>query len=193
MHALFEQDCEVDACNEHVGTGGGQPHLHGDPFHSTDGTCLYGPANYTSDSAHPPLWGFSLDGYNIYGRHLSSSNEGYSTELDNCGGHSHGTYGYHYHSQVITTYTSIGAAGGVTTGTAYAVFPPGVFQCWRVLRPFCNVMRTTYSVVDRSSPSFSRCWRRRNHCRWAVRAHGRSAARVSRVCTKRGVRARETC
>jgi hypothetical protein len=72
------QDCEVDACNEHVGQGGGQPHLHGDPFHSTDGVCLYGPANYTSDSAHPPLWGFSLDGYNIYGRHLSANNEGYA-------------------------------------------------------------------------------------------------------------------
>ena len=58
--------------------GGGQPHLHGDPFHSTDGTCLYGPANlnYTSDSAHPPLWGFSLDGYNICGRHLNANNEG---------------------------------------------------------------------------------------------------------------------
>jgi hypothetical protein len=34
------QDCEVDACNEHIGGGGGQPHLHGDPFHSTDGVCL---------------------------------------------------------------------------------------------------------------------------------------------------------
>ena len=34
------QDCEVDACSEHVGQGGGQPHLHGDPFHSTDGICL---------------------------------------------------------------------------------------------------------------------------------------------------------
>jgi hypothetical protein len=95
----------------------------------------YGPANYTSDSAHPPLWGLSLDGYNIYGRHLSSTNEGYSTMLDNCGGHLHDTYGYHYHSQVIEAYTSSGAAKGVTTGTAYAVFPPGVFQCWRVPRP----------------------------------------------------------
>ena len=71
-------DCEIDACNEHVGQGGGQPHLHGDPFHSRDGVCLYGPANYTSDSAHPPQWGFSLDGYNIYGRHLSDNNEGYA-------------------------------------------------------------------------------------------------------------------
>ena len=112
--------------------GGGQPHLHGDPFHSTDGTCLYGPANYTSDSAHPPLWGFSLDGYNIYGRHLSANNEGYSMALDDCGGHTHGAYGYHYHSQVITAYASTGAQRGVTTGAAYAVFPPGVFKCWRV-------------------------------------------------------------
>jgi hypothetical protein len=56
------QDCEVDACNEHVGGGGGQPHLHGDPFHATDGVCLYGPGNYTSDWAHPPQIGWSLDG-----------------------------------------------------------------------------------------------------------------------------------
>jgi len=125
------QDCEVDACNEHVGQGGGQPHLHGDPFHSTDGTCLYGPANYTSDSAHPPLWGFSLDGYNIYGRHLSANNEGYSTALDDCGGHEHGAWGYHYHSQVITAYTSTGAQRGVVTGQPYAVYPPGVFKCWK--------------------------------------------------------------
>ena len=40
-------------------------------------TCdRYGPANYTSDSVHPPLWGFSLDGYSIYGRHLSVNNDG---------------------------------------------------------------------------------------------------------------------
>ncbi len=55
----------------------------------------------------------------------------YST-LDDCGGHSHGTYGYHYHSQVITAYTSTGAAKGVNSNTAYAVFPPGPFKFWRV-------------------------------------------------------------
>ncbi len=52
--------------------------------------------------------------------------------LDDCGGHTHGAYGYHYHSQVITAYASTGAQRGVTTGAAYAVFPPGVFKCWRV-------------------------------------------------------------
>ena len=125
------QDCEVDACNEHVGQGGGQPHLHGDPFHSTDGVCLYGPANYTSDSVHPPQWGFSLDGYNIYGRHINANNEGYSVALDDCGGHTHGTYGYHYHSQVITAYTTSAAQKGIAAGQAYAVHIPGVFKCWK--------------------------------------------------------------
>ena len=125
------QDCEVDACNEHVGQGGGQPHLHGDPFHSTDGVCLYGPANYTSTTVHPPQWGFSLDGYNIYGRHINANNEGYSVALDDCGGHTHGTYGYHYHSQVITAYTTSAAQKGIAAGQAYAVHIPGVFKCWK--------------------------------------------------------------
>ena len=67
------QDCEVDACNEHVGGGGGQPHLHGDPFHATDGVCLYGPGNYTSDWAHPPQIGWSLDGCAIFGPPIQCS------------------------------------------------------------------------------------------------------------------------
>ena len=28
----WQWKCEVDACNEHVGQGGGQPHFHGDSF-----------------------------------------------------------------------------------------------------------------------------------------------------------------
>ena len=59
------EKCEVDSCNEHVGQGGGPPHLHGDPFgDQTSTTCLYGPSNYTGGSkdAHPPLIGFSYDG-----------------------------------------------------------------------------------------------------------------------------------
>ena len=56
----------------------------------------------------------------------------YSTALDDCGGHSHGTYVYHYHSQVITAHATSASAKGITAGTSYAVFPPGVFKCWRV-------------------------------------------------------------
>ena len=54
--------CEVDSCNEHVGQGGGQPHLHGDPFHASDTMCHYGPANYTDGTdGHPPVIGFAYD------------------------------------------------------------------------------------------------------------------------------------
>ena len=94
--------CEVDSCNEHVGQGGGQPHLHGDPFHASDAKCHYGPANYTDGIAgHPPVIGFSYDGPSIYGRYLDSSAPGFSTGLDDCGGHEHDSYVYHYHTQVI--------------------------------------------------------------------------------------------
>ena len=31
------EKCEVDSCNEHIGQGGGWPHLHGDSY---DNTCL---------------------------------------------------------------------------------------------------------------------------------------------------------
>jgi hypothetical protein len=104
---LAPQKCEVDSCNEHVGGGGGQPHLHGDPF----GTfCLYSSLNYTSSTVHPPQIGWSLDGPSIYGRHLSTKNEGYSTPLDDCGGHVHTGYTYHYHAQVLTSTVDNGVA-----------------------------------------------------------------------------------
>jgi len=49
------EQCEVDSCNQHTGVGGGQPHLHGDPFGPS---CLYGVANYSSVTMHPPVIGF---------------------------------------------------------------------------------------------------------------------------------------
>ncbi len=97
--------CEVDSCNQHVGGGGGAAHLHGDPFGSW---CTYSEANYSSLDAHPPQIGWSLDGPSIYGRHLSTNAPGYNVALDDCGGHDHGTYGYHYHAQVYTEVTDSG-------------------------------------------------------------------------------------
>ena len=83
------QKCEVSSCNEHVGQGGGAAHYHGDPY-ADDWDCLYGQKNYTSIDAHPPLIGFSYDGYLIYGRYLSESAPGYNSPgLDDCGGHGH--------------------------------------------------------------------------------------------------------
>ena len=102
--AYTPENCEVDACNQHVGQGGGQPHTHGDPFGPT---CLYSRSNYVNTATcafdatvHPPQIGFSFDGFAIHGRHLSASAVGANAALDLCGGHEHGSFGYHYHAQI---------------------------------------------------------------------------------------------
>jgi hypothetical protein len=110
-----------------VGQGGGQPHLHGDPFGPS---CLYSAANYTSASAHPPQVGLSLDGYTIFGRYIDAASSGYSTKLDRCGGHTHDGLTYHYHTQVVSATTS-GSAYGVTAGQVYPATTTGPYQCWR--------------------------------------------------------------
>ena len=106
--------CNLDSCSEHIGQGGGQPHLHGDPFDNTNsGRCLYSAANYSSSAAHPPQLGWSNDGPLIFGRYLSTSAPGQTTALDNCGGHMHGDYPYHYHTQnVDVTTTEVGGGAG---------------------------------------------------------------------------------
>ena len=98
---------------------------HGDPFGSsaTNTTCLYSIKNYTSTLAHPPLIGYSMDGFPLYGRYLDSTAPGASTALDPCGGHTHsGVAGYHYHSQVVQISS--------TAGT-YLAYPAGPYQCWK--------------------------------------------------------------
>ena len=133
--AITLDSCEVDSCNEHVGQGGGQPHLHGDPFHASDTKCHYGPANYTDGiTGHPPVIGFSYDGPSIYGRYLASSAPGFSTGLDDCGGHVHDSYVYHYHTQVISATTSSGNKGinkAANTGKTYPAFTPGPYKCFK--------------------------------------------------------------
>jgi len=118
------EEGNLDSCGEHVGQGGGPPHVHADPFGPY---CLYDSRNYTDKGlgkAHPPQIGWSLDGYNIYGRHLSTKNEGYSTALDDCGGHTHGSYAYHYHAQVISSTSTDGK-------TKYVTMTNGPYKCWK--------------------------------------------------------------
>ena len=132
--ALFtNENCETDACNEHIGQGLGQPHLHGDPFGPT---CLYNGANYTNAAGamdwtvHPPIIGISDDGLWIYGRYLSAAAPGGGVALDICGGHSHSGYSYHYHTQIIAA-TSTGLGSGSTTaGLAYPQTSTGPLYCW---------------------------------------------------------------
>ena len=81
---------------------------------------------------HPPQIGWSLDGYSIYGRHLSVQNYGYSTPLDDCGGHNHGsTYGYHYHTQVLTASTDGGAVKDQAAGQTYYASTTGPYKCFK--------------------------------------------------------------
>jgi hypothetical protein len=150
--------CEVDACNQHVGQGGGQPHLHGDPFGSN---CLYSKANYTNAATgafdatvHPPLIGYSFDGFAIHGRHLSTSAVGFGTALDTCGGHVHDNLAYHYHAQIVSANTNTvgSAAPGVGTGYTYPATTTGVFNCWRG-----NVTADPYINAGNGGPAFSTC------------------------------------
>lgn len=74
--------------------------------------CMYSAANYTSTS-HPPLVGYGLDGVPIFGRYLYQASPGFSTPLDDCGGHTHTGIGdpyipdstYHYRASSRTAQT----------------------------------------------------------------------------------------
>ena len=90
---------EVTTTGSHVGRGMGF-HYHADGHSLTgNGINLYNLDDYNG-SSHPPLIGFIFDGVALYGKHESgySNHEGYSNNLDEYGGHSHGDYSYHYHA-----------------------------------------------------------------------------------------------
>lgn len=116
-------ECEMDKCSAHAGQGFDY-HYHGDPYSNIPGRCMYSSADYPSDSkGHPPVIAFSLDGYLIYGRYLTTSGLGQTVALDDCGGHDHDGLGYHYHSQVLSFTT--------TDNKPYTAYIPGVYKCWR--------------------------------------------------------------
>eukprot|EP00929_Paragymnodinium_shiwhaense_P108337 TRINITY_DN74650_c0_g1_i1.p1 TRINITY_DN74650_c0_g1~~TRINITY_DN74650_c0_g1_i1.p1 ORF type:complete len:582 (-),score=48.68 TRINITY_DN74650_c0_g1_i1:312-2057(-) len=141
------QKCEMDSCSNHIGQGGGQPHIHGDPFGDQDSSkdgpdrCLYGPSNYSSGSTgHPPIIGFAFDGHLIYGRYLDSSAPGFAAPtLDVCGGHAHTNAGtdehgfdlkqYHYHTQVFDA--TCPARAKCSSGEAHKVTTTGPYQCFK--------------------------------------------------------------
>jgi len=92
----------------HVGQGMGL-HYHADG-HSADAThnnmSLYNYFDYI-DHSHPPIIGFGLDGIALYGIYDADySMDGSTVALDDFGGHSHGDYGYHYHSHIVNNTSS---------------------------------------------------------------------------------------
>lgn len=102
----------MENCNGHVGRGGDY-HYHGDPYGSR---CLYSAA--AEENNHPAIYGYSLDGVPIYGRYTKETQDSQSLPLDRCGGHSHGNYGYHYHSEVDSS-------------GDYFKYMQGPSGCWR--------------------------------------------------------------
>ena len=114
--------CELDGCNAHVGMGFDY-HYHGDPFE-----CMYSNIDYSFPASHPPLIAIGMDGLKVYGRHLSVAAEGYSIPLDICGGHSHGSYGYHYHSQVLR-FNVTKNGNGLYVGQTITGAVAGPYQC----------------------------------------------------------------
>ena len=103
------KSAEITSTGIHVGQGMGL-HYHANGYSAkstTNNLCLYNDADYTN-RYHPPLIGFGLDGIALYGiyRSASSSMHGYSVALDSFGGHSHGSYGYHYHAHTIQNSTT---------------------------------------------------------------------------------------
>ncbi|KAG2449608.1 hypothetical protein HYH02_005141 [Chlamydomonas schloesseri] len=123
---LTWEACEIDKCNAHVGQGFDY-HYHGDPFGPS---CLYNTSSYGTNT-HPPLIGFGLDGPWLFGRYTSSGQPGFSVALDACGGHTHDSMPYHYHSQVLSQTTSGGVLKDVAAGQTYTAYPAGPLGCWR--------------------------------------------------------------
>eukprot|EP01035_Chromulina_nebulosa_P017552 gene17552-23116_t len=128
---ISHERCEVDKCSAHAGKGFDY-HYHGDPFSPDESACLYSPSDYESQTSHPPVIGWSFDGYSVYGRHLYSTSLGFSKPLDVCGGHTHADSSgvmmeYHYHAQV--QYKRVDMDENIDE--SYYAYIGGVYQCWR--------------------------------------------------------------
>jgi hypothetical protein len=104
---------EISPKGHHVGrvlATGLHYHADGHGAHANNIFNLYNNLDYVG-RYHPPLIGFSLDGIALYGKYENdySTMSGYSTALDEYGGHDHDDYGYHYHChdvEVVETYSS---------------------------------------------------------------------------------------
>ena len=126
---LLIEYVKIDWCSTHAGQGFDY-HYHGDPFGSN---CMYSASDYNSSVSHPPLIGFALDGFYIYGRYLDDQAPGYNVPLDACGGHIHSPdpdgYGYHYHTQVLSQTLTADPMMGFQQSTIYTANIAASYQC----------------------------------------------------------------
>lgn len=117
MGLTIQDACEADRCMAHVGRGADY-HYHGDPYGHT---CLYTEDNYTG--SHPMLIGWGSDGPAVYGRYTDTTQEGRDVPLDDCGGHTHTTFVYHYHPNLVKRKHS--------SGETYEAPMISPLNCWK--------------------------------------------------------------
>jgi hypothetical protein len=100
---------ELSASGCHVGQGGGGPHCHADGYQSGQVLGLYNDSDYLNKT-HPPVIGFGYDGIALFAQYRSTDTAllGYSTALDEFGGHNHDSIGYHYHAHSVVDYQPVG-------------------------------------------------------------------------------------
>jgi hypothetical protein len=106
-----QKNAELTSIGNHVGRGM-ELHYHADGHIALNNDLQVYNINDYAGQSHPPLIGFGLDGIALYGVYESAypSMDGVSTTLDAWGGHTHGSYGYHYHSHIISATTTAGIA-----------------------------------------------------------------------------------
>jgi hypothetical protein len=137
---------ELSASGCHVGQGGGGPHCHADGYQPGFGLALYNDLDYVNKS-HPPLIGFGYDGVALFGKYRGSSDSGllgYSTSLDEFGGHNHDGIGYHYHAHTVADHTPVGQTAGSTYPTTMYVLMKGAY-IGKVTTVPCFRGRTNFS------------------------------------------------
>ena len=91
---------EISNIGIHSGRGL-EPHYHADAHSATNsGFNLYNESDYEGFS-HPPIISLGFDGIAGYGKYRDGdiNSEGVNEVLDGWGGHRHGVFGYHYHSE----------------------------------------------------------------------------------------------
>jgi len=95
---------------------------------------MYNQSDYPFTYSYPPVIGFGLDGFLIYGRYLKISASGANLALDLCGGHSNAPYGYDYHvSNIDGFWNGISGSNTLSNRDDYPnIQPPCSLTDWFV-------------------------------------------------------------
>jgi hypothetical protein len=115
---------EITSVGLHSGRGLGC-HYHADGHSATGrGFNLYNAEDYEGRT-HPPIVSFGWDGVAGYGKYETgdTTSDGVEEALDDWGGHRHGIYGYHYHSE-----TTVSTAQDGMSYTTHMLPPRGAWR-----------------------------------------------------------------